>query len=208
MKHIFFIFILSSFFLNVSAQRFDGGIAGGLTASQIDGDTYFGFHKLGIMLGAFTKTQFSMNFGAQFEINYKQKGASENGTPQNPGIYQLTLHYVEVPLTLNFYFTEDIIFDAGLAAGYLMGEKFIDEGGVVNQDYGLNKGDINWILGGNYRFNDQFTFSVRYAYSLFAIRERNTGIYRGLIPNLLNIKDGDYNNFLTFALYYQLTDYE
>ncbi|MFW6224689.1 MAG: porin family protein [Bacteroidota bacterium] len=196
------------FCLHLSAQRFDGGVAGGLTASQIDGDTYFGFHKLGIMLGVYTKTQFSLNFGAQFEINYKQKGAAENGTPQNPGIYQLTLHYVEVPLTLNFYFTEDIIFDAGLTAGYLMGAKFIDDDGLVNRDYGLNKGDINWVLGGNYRINSQFSFSVRYAYSILAIRERNTGFYRGLIPELFNIEDGDYNNFLTFAVYYQLTDYE
>ncbi|NJO88978.1 MAG: hypothetical protein HC831_08485 [Chloroflexia bacterium] len=40
------------------AQRFDGGVIGGLSTSQIDGDTQKDYKKLGFYSGVYVETEF------------------------------------------------------------------------------------------------------------------------------------------------------
>jgi hypothetical protein len=199
--------ILLSIAINTFPQRFDGGVMGGLTASQIDGDFYSGFNKLGITFGAFANTRFSQDWGAQLEIGYKAKGASHVGPFTSPYIYQVSLRYAVIPLTLNYYAADEFFFDLGVSIGYLIDVNYYDNGGTVPDDKinpKFNNYDINWILGANYRLSDLWTISLRYSYSFTPIRVRNTGVYRGALHDMLGLKDGDYNNYLTFSFYYQL----
>ena len=57
------------------AQRFKGGVLLGICASQVDGDTYGGFDKVGLQGGVFVNTKFTKYWGAQMEIQYNAKGA-------------------------------------------------------------------------------------------------------------------------------------
>jgi hypothetical protein len=41
------------------SQQFEGGVLGGLTASQIDGDSYKGYNKVGIQAGAWVHRLFT-----------------------------------------------------------------------------------------------------------------------------------------------------
>ncbi len=210
----FYIFFVLIFFVVVTsnAQRFEGGVLGGITASQVDGDSYSGFNKLGLHFGVFTKTQLNPHWGAQFELKYSGRGAFEGSfMPDQPRIYQLSLHYISLPLVAQFYFTDDIYFESGIAYGYLLGRRMYDNGGRVPDEQiklvgDFKKSDLDGIIGVNYSLQENITIGIRYAYSIIPIRKRNTGYYYyGFIARMIGYTKGDYNNFLTVGVYYNLS---
>ena len=212
MNKFYFFSILITFTVGISnAQRFEGGVVGGLTASQVDGDSYSGFNKLGIHFGAFTKTQFNPRWGAQMELKYSGRGAFQGSLkPNEPKIYQLSLRYIEIPVIAQFYLTEEIFFDGGVSFGYLMGRKMYDNGGLVPDEEIKRTGefdrfDLNGIIGINYTLNENITLNIQYAYSAIPIRERETtgNYYYGHLARIIGYTEGDYNNFLTFGAYYK-----
>jgi opacity protein-like surface antigen len=187
------------------AQRFNGGALIGICASQVDGDTYAGFDKLGFQGGVFVNTKFSDAWGAQMEIKYNGKGARKRTSKDDFETYSLTLHYIDLPLIVNFTIKEKFILDAGLVPGYLFaknGEE--DEGKISGEELsGYKKFDLSWLLGFNYRITDNFIANIRYSYSLFSIREEIEGGKYGIIAQIFGYTNGDYNNFLTMGIYYQ-----
>ncbi len=46
---------------SVRAQEFNAGIFGGVTASQVDGDSYGGYNKLGFTAGVFVNREIDNN---------------------------------------------------------------------------------------------------------------------------------------------------
>jgi opacity protein-like surface antigen len=188
------------------AQRFNGGALIGICASQVDGDTYGGFDKVGLQGGVFVNTKFSDAWGAQMEIKYNGKGARKKTSKDDFETYSLTLHYVDVPLIVNFTIKEKFILDAGLVPGYLFakngeenGYKFADE-----EILAFKKMDLSWLLGFNYKITDNFIANIRYSYSLFSIRDyENIDANYGIIAQIFGYTNGDYNNFLTMGIYYQ-----
>ena len=51
---IFIVFLVTA---NISsAQRFEGGLLAGFNASQVEGDTYKGYHKPGLVGGFYIQT--------------------------------------------------------------------------------------------------------------------------------------------------------
>jgi opacity protein-like surface antigen len=188
------------------AQRFNGGVVAGICASQVDGDTYAGFDKLGFQGGVFVNTKFSDAWGAQMEIKYNGKGARKRTSKDDFETYSLTLHYIDLPLMVNFTIKEKYILDAGLVPGYLFakngeenGYKFTDE-----EISAFKKFDLSWLLGFNYKITDNFIANIRYSYSLFSIRDyENIDANYGIIAQIFGYTNGDYNNFLTMGIYYQ-----
>ena len=71
----------------LSAQRFNGGVLIGLSASQVDGDTYAGFDKVGLQGGVFVNTKFNNAWGAQMELKYNAKGARKKTNESSPETY-------------------------------------------------------------------------------------------------------------------------
>lgn len=80
---------------HVSSQNFQGGILGGITTSQVDGDEHSGFHKLGCLAGIYVmrSTQSSLP-NHIFELTFSQKGASfpETNTTQK---FAIEIGYVD-----------------------------------------------------------------------------------------------------------------
>lgn len=214
MNKFYFFSILITFTAGISnAQRFEGGALGGITASQVDGDSYSGFNKLGLHFGAFTKTYFNPRWAAQMEIKYSARGAFKGSfKPAEPKLYQLSLHYASIPLVGQFYLTDDICFEAGVSFAYLMGRSIYDNGGKVPDAQIKAVGDFknydfDGIIGANYMLNENLTVGIRYAYSVIPIRKRTTGYYYyGFIAKILGYTEGDYNNFLTVGVYYNLSN--
>lgn len=196
-----YIFLLSP--LTVSSQLFHGGVFGGVIASQIDGDYFAGYHKLGVCGGTYINMRLPGIWGTQMELHYTQKGAASYS--EEPSIHKVSLHYVEIPLLFHAYITDNVFSEIGLSAGYLMHTSGRDDGGSLQPLNEYKKQDYNFLLGLNYSFLDYFIIQFRYAYSLTPVREHNTGRYRGFIPDVLNLKDGDYNNLLSLSIYYQLS---
>ena len=57
------VVMVAGFSIKTSAQYFDGGIIGGLSASQIDGDSFAGYKKVGLLGGAWVRRMFSYTVG-------------------------------------------------------------------------------------------------------------------------------------------------
>ena len=201
------IIVLILLFNPLSAQRFQGGLMAGATASQVDGDSYAGFNKLGFQGGVFVNTTFSKNFGAQLEIRYAGKGARKPTSSEDTDIYKLALHYIDLPVMATYTFRKKVIFDLGIVPGYLFAKSGEENGGPVEESWfvGFKKTDIAWMVGVNYKITDKLLVNLRYSYSLVPINNNVHALSSyGPIGNLFGYNNGDYNNYLTLGLYYQI----
>lgn len=201
-----FLFLIS---FESKSQVFDGGLAGGFNFSQIDGDRLSGYDKLGFNAGAFVRIPLGSVFTGQMEIKYNNKGAARWGDVINPSIYKVALHYVDIPLLIQPWFTDDLFADIGASAGYLLGAKYVDAAGELpdNPKNLYKDWDINFIVGLNYLITEEIGANIRWYYSLMPAYEKNTGIYQGRIAEIIGLEDGYYNNFLSFSVYLKLNDY-
>ncbi len=68
--------------LCAQALRFDGGPVAGINASQVQGDDYTGFNKLGLSGGAFIDVRNPDNYwGIRLEMHYAEKGSRRGRRP-------------------------------------------------------------------------------------------------------------------------------
>lgn len=209
-KLLFFFFVIINTYMGNCQTAFIGGGFGGFTGSQIDGDNLAGYHKIGITLGAWTRTKINDELSTQLELRYTGKGAFGNtGSNDNPDIYQVSFGYTEIPVVLQYHLSSKIFIDAGLSVGYLNRRRIIEGGYEVpeseikkNGDY--NKLDYCWLVGLNYRITENMTINFRYNYSIVPIKKRNVGRYQGWIVEALNLPDGFYNNMVSVTMYYEL----
>ena len=106
---LFFCGILT---YNTNAQNFGGGIIAGASTSQVAGDMLGGFNKIGILVGAYTNLKVKENLKLQFEIIYIEKGSRNPNMHEfnhpNEGKIEITLSYIEMPLTINLQQKENL----------------------------------------------------------------------------------------------------
>jgi hypothetical protein len=190
----FSILSLSSF-----SQYFKGGIVAGISASQVDGDTYWGFNKLGLLGGGWVRWMFTDNVSGQIEVKYIMKGAFESDNVNNIVYYKLALHYADVPLIMNYHYREHVLFQLGLSPEFLVLDREYDQYGQTPEDApSFHKLNLSSIAGIGFVFLERFTAVARYNYSVIPIRAHASGQ-----TYLLN--RGQYNNVLTFSIYYQIS---
>jgi hypothetical protein len=209
MKKIIIILFATTFMLRLNSQVFDGGLTLGGNLSQIDGDMLSGYDKIGLNIGAFIRIPLGGFFTSQLELKYNNKGAARWGDVLNPSVYMVSLHYIDMPVMLQAWFTDDLFADFGLTAGYLMGAKYVDNAGAL--PYSPKKYysdfDFNFLIGLNYLFTDAIGANFRWYYSIIPAYEANTGIYRGRIADILGLKDGYYNNVISLSVYFKINNY-
>ena len=102
MKKTWILIILIAASLTSEAQRIKAYVAGGFTASQIEGDELYGFDKWGGMFGVGALTPIAPNNRVKFgvEAAYSTRGAKNvTGNPYN---ITIPLRYVDIPLTLYY----------------------------------------------------------------------------------------------------------
>ncbi len=191
-----------------NAQAFHGGVLAGFTATQVDGDTYGGYNKAGFQGGVFVNTLLSDLFGAQLEIKYTGKGARKPVTSTDPEVYNLTLHYVDMPVSVNARVKQIGSVEMGLVPGYLFAVKGEDSGGSFpSADYlvTFKKFDFSFMMGINIKVFEKLKLNLRYTYSLLSIRSEDfENGYYSWFGNLFGPKTGQYNNCLMAGIYYQI----
>lgn len=181
------------------SQTFKPGIFGGLVASQVGGDGYQGFNKLGVTFGGFVRYHLSENWSAQFEIAYVQKGSrndfsiSENDPTQASEYFLLRLNYIEIPVLIKFKHN-NFVYEGGLYYGQMVGflMEYRSDNGSVSGPYeslddfntqlaqrGANKLMQDWDFGGmlgvGYAITDNILGSIRISNSFVAIKEFESG---------------------------------
>ena len=179
---LFALLTLGSF--KAFAQSFDAGLVAGATMSQIDGDKYYGYHKLGLTAGAFVSLPVAEHFAAQMELKYTQMGAHSSVTEvidQNYEPYNLRLHYAEIPLMLRYDFGHFTVYgnslnflnlEAGLSLDFLLkhhGE--VDDG---NAEWRFNFFSVTGNLGAHFSITDHFGIGVRWMYSFLPMQTNPT----------------------------------
>ena len=188
MKKHFILLLVSTFLTLVSvktyAQSFNAGLIAGATISKVDGDKYYGYHKLGLTAGTYVNLPVSEHFALQMELKYTQMGAHsssvevvEYGYPP----YNLRLHYAEIPLMLRYDFGHFTVYgnslnflnlEAGLSLDFLLkhhGE--VDDG---NAEWRFNFFSVTGNLGAHFSITDHFGIGVRWMYSFLPMQTNPT----------------------------------
>ncbi len=188
-------------------QRFNGGITAGGLISQVDGDTWVGYHKVGYLAGGFVSLKISPHSSFQLGMEYIQKGMRQNAdTLTNMGTTYLTrLHYLEIPLLYQFTFAKRIQAEIGPAADILLGsydEVNGQEVPVLTVPYcSVN---LCGIAGVSCFITDHLKAGLRFNYSLISTRDGHVTGERKILFGY-----GQYNNVLSLALswYFKPRDY-
>ena len=192
-----FFFLIST---SIKAQEFNAGIYGGIVAAQLDGDTYNGYNKPGVIVGSYINREFSKKWAWQMGLRYSQKGSKY--TNSKLGIYYKSqLHYLEMPLTVNYYYKKKVSLEFGVAVNYLI-KAMEDKGdfGLTEADPPFNKFELASVAGIYYHFTEKLAIGGHFSYSLTAVRPYSSG-YSAFMDK------GQHNNIFYFALYYKLSSW-
>jgi opacity protein-like surface antigen len=201
-KALIIVFVIALASLSSFAQRFQGGILGGLNGTQVDGDSYKGYHKAGLVLGAYAQTDISRNLYASMEMKFAQKGSRNVDSTAAYGQikYIMRLNYAEMPLYLGIRIGEKTSIITGATFGYLIsGKEFNDNGEFPPEDqHPFNAFDLEAMLGFRFQITDRLFVDVRGEYSVIPIREKIED------ADLYYWRDNQFNNVLNTTLLYRL----
>ncbi len=189
------------------AQSFHGGLLAGFTATQVDGDSYGGYNKGGFQGGVYVSRKFGDLFLVQMEIKYTGKGARKPVTSDSPDVYNLTLHYMEIPVLGAIKVKQIGAVELGLVPAYLFSAQGEDNGGPLPSDYlvTFNKFDISTLIGLNVNLFEKLYLNLRYTYSIVSIRSGDSeNGYYSWFGRLFGHSTGDFNNCLSAALYFRI----
>ena len=151
------------------AQRFSAGIGTGLIVSQMDGDGFTGYDKLGKRMGLRGSAYISETLDLIVEMNWEEKGAKfetiRENTISSSKDRSIILAYAEIPVIARFFRRKrgGLFGEVGVSISYLVKDKYetADEyGSSLNRFEELspefNRYEWNAIVGGGYEFNRHF----------------------------------------------------
>ena len=204
---IFIIAIALSFagLSKATAQSFNAGLIAGPTFCQVDGDKYFGYHKIGVTAGGYVNLPIAEHFDLQMELKYTQMGAhssakeAEMPSPEY-GPYNLVLHYAEIPLMLQYDFGHFTVYgksldffslEAGLSLDFLL--KYRGEKEYTSQIWRFNIFSVTGNFGLHFDISNHFGIGVRMMYSITPMQTN---------PTPLRWFDHAYNKVIQLTLTY------
>lgn len=180
------------------SQKFNGGILAGGLVSQVDGDTYEGYHKFGFLAGGFVTLQVSPHSAFQLEMEYIQKGSRVQADSATlSGTTRITrLHYLEIPLLYQYTFLKRVQAEIGPAADILLGSyEEINGLEVPYITVPYRTVTLSGIVGLSCYITGHLKAGLRFNYSLLSIR---TDVVAGARKILF--ETGQYNNVLSLSL--------
>ncbi|MGE5426729.1 MAG: outer membrane beta-barrel protein [Methylococcaceae bacterium] len=200
MKYLYLLILLTIVTAtNAFSQRFEGGLLGGLNASQVDGDTYSGYNKPGIVAGAYVINNFSERLFAGMEIKYAQKGSRKNPNyktgDQDRSV--IRLNYIDLPVYLGIHTGEKTAVLSGLSAGYLVHSSVDINFGSFQTEPSFKEFDIQGMLGFRFQLTNRLSVDLRGAYSVLPISNQT-------ISELNYWATNQFNNLISTTVLYRL----
>jgi hypothetical protein len=185
---------------------FNGGLILGGNFAQVDGDTYYGYHKAGLNAGGQVYVHFTPKVGMTMELLYAQKGSRGETVLESPYLgtyvtkYFMNLNYVEVPVSLHLI-GHGIDFEAGVSYARLINSNewvLSDQPVVIDPVLNnFNTTDLEYIFGISRKLYKKLYGNIRFQYSITSIRPNDR------IPiNYGYGNDGQYNNLFSFRMLY------
>lgn len=179
MNKIFIAFLILTLGLttDISAQQFKAAAIIGVNASQIDGDSLYGFDKIGLTVGGRLSYENDKVWDVALEMLYSQRGSNEK-LFNNKGKQEIILNYLEIPVIFslrdwhvekeNYYKVRG---EAGLSYGYLFSPSAV---GFDIDDF--NNHDLSWLLGVGLNFTKRYGLSFRYTSGLIPLKKVPAGL--------------------------------
>ena len=191
-----FTLLLFCGFLAISsnAQKFGGGIIAGASTSQVAGDMLGGFNKIGLLAGVYTNLKIKEDLQLQLEIIYIEKGSRNPNLHKNT-IQEITLSYVEIPISINLQQKENLGIELGILPAFIMSSKMNDYFSEIEINPSFEKYDFGIFAGINYHLSKKIILNSRISNSIIPIRPHVSGATNGW-------NKGQYNTVLSFALHY------
>ncbi len=192
----------------LSYKLFDGRLLFGTNFTQLDGDTYAGYHKVGINAGGQVYVHFKQLFGVSLELLYSQKGVRGGTVKESYTLgtyfdkYYLNLNYASAALLLhcNMYIFD---YEAGISYSRLISSKEWAEADVpVVIDPVLasfNNYDVDYVAGFSMRISKRWRWNMRYEYSIVPVRP-----WDRVPPRYSDGSAGQYNEAVSLRLVYIL----
>lgn len=187
---------------------FTGGLILGANFTQVDGDDYYGYHKIGLNTGAFVYAHFNKVWGASMELLFSQKGSRGAAVSEYPGVgpavdkYFIKLNYIEVPVTLHAIIYK-FDFEAGLSYARLMSSNeyaITTQSIVIDPDANrFNTSDIEYVFGVRHDIYRRLALNFRFQYSVTPMRPVERIPYGFIWGN-----DGQFNNMICLRAIYSL----
>jgi hypothetical protein len=208
LKKLFAIFFCLSFsvFGQEKQNAFNLLIMAGVSPSQVHGDMYSGFRKLGGMGGVGVETVFNEKASMNLSFLFIQKGARKNQNLEKNDLnyYYLNLNYIEVPILVT-YTQKKFLFDLGVSAAYLINYYEASEAGNFTGMFPFQKYDFSVKVGLGLNISPKWFVNFRSSNSFITTRPnrvRQAIYYNNIIARTFN--KGYYNNILEFTLGYQI----
>ncbi|MEI7594271.1 MAG: hypothetical protein WCK02_00885 [Bacteroidota bacterium] len=196
----YLVLLLLLFFIEFSfGQSFNAGLLGGFTASQVSGDDYSGFNKLGFTFGAYTylplKNEKS-NIG--LEIFFIQKGSRHlpNTEKFDYTDYAIRLSYIEIPIIYTHQMpVNGLNLEIGSAYARLISQKEVLNYVTFNNPF--NDTEIDFIAGFKYAISERIDLGLRnYTTWFFSPIRAHSGAAK------YRFNWGQYNTALSFSIRY------
>jgi hypothetical protein len=204
-RSISLFIVLFIFTMPLFAQKFDGGILAGFNGSQVRGHIQSnGFHKMGLLGGAWVQSKIGDNFYWNLELKYSQKGFRINPTLKNGGyLYIYRLNYIDLPIAFGYQYNENFSLFAGLSFNYLISKSAQDnysrieiENGMLNWETALFTGirvNFNQLIKEEWAKN--FKLDFRYQFSAIPVYTTNQKLF-------YYSPYSQFNSVISTALYY------
>jgi Outer membrane protein beta-barrel domain len=169
LRTIFSWLAFSFLLLSAGKSQFYGGLSGGFNFSQIDGDGFGGYGKVGLNLGGYVHYDFDDRIGFQMELLYSCRGARE-AIVETGEIYHWRLNYMDWVLLGNFTLVgngkQALVAHAGFSPGYLLYAKSGRSGFTSNISGVLRNLDVCAIAGLTLYFTPHVSMVSRFNYSI------------------------------------------
>ena len=184
------------------AQRILGAISAGMNITQVDGDEYIGYYKLGLNIGPMVivplgkKSKWSISM----ELLYSQKGSFHYGLYDST-TFRLVQDYAEIPVLVHFTDKNLISGGVGFSYGQLINYKetknqFYDT--LFHYKTGLSNNDISVIADLKIRIWSKLWADLRYQYSMRSNRTVLV-VYKNTIPQY-QVTRKQYNNVISIRV--------
>ena len=207
MRKIILTGLILFFCYGSKSQKFNGGIIGGISISQVSGDDLAGFNCLGLVFGGFSNIKISNKSKLQIEMIYSQKGSGNlniNNIQHSDYLKPyIRMSYFEMPIFYKYLQNKDLEFEIGVATAYLIDGYFKDTYGKIdNSSYSpFTEYDLGISLGINYWLTNNLSLNTRYTNSIIPIGKEDYNLGNIYSNNYVN--KGKYNSVINFTIQYK-----
>lgn len=194
---------------SLCAQKFEGRIGAGLTASQISGDGAYGFVQFGAMAGGEVSYVFNNEWKGVFGLRFNQKGSRIYKSKNSVDTYRLRVNYIEAPILARYTF-EKLSLGVGPVLGVKINQRERTQFGEIEDPRVFDPLELGLEFNVDYQLKEKWNVRLLYQNSVLAVRDHQ--VDQAFPPALFvlgtwhqkMLNQGQYFTSLSIVLTYQL----